>query len=570
MHTKHYFSILTMAGLLSSAALTGCVDQDYSLDDIDMEMQFQFNDLTLPLNLAPVKLSTFVDLSEQDNVEIVNGEYALVRTEEFSSSDIHIQAFLAQQSEVNQSKTTIDLPKVVPNVEAPLPGYVHQFNYDYNDVDKHIIDITSGTVDMNFSITISTQFKDGDVLNAQFRDLKFVLPKGFYGTLSTGQTIGKNSSNIVSISSAKVDANGEFKFNFHVTEFDRIAAGGSMYPEQNRFTLATSMGIESGYISYTNGPTGAAVIGVDVEISPLEILTINGKVGYEMTEWDTKVMFDNLPTVLTSSETNISLYNPQLYLTLTNPLGTSAHALTGVEIRQIRDVVSDEELAKLNELEVKSIVEPQKYCLLPHPDKVVAYPGYEDAEPVKMVNLGNIVAGNGFPKGLSVNFVKPGFPEQIVTDFPLNFDGRIGGKYTLFAPIQLGDGSSIYYSERTDGWDLSTDSEEMDIEKLILEADVTSHLPVNVFFSAIPVNSEGQEIQNIKINKVEIPAGQTHHVVITMEGNVTDLDGMDYTAKLVSPADAKVLTPDSYLDVNNLKIRVTGNYIIKEDSDDED
>ncbi len=279
MHTKHYFSILTMAGLLSSAALTGCVDQDYSLDDIDMEMQFQFNDLTLPLNLAPVKLSTFVDLSEQDNVEIVNGEYALVRTEEFSSSDIHIQAFLAQQSEVNQSKTTIDLPKVVPNVEAPLPGYVHQFNYDYNDVDKHIIDITSGTVDMNFSITISTQFKDGDVLNAQFRDLKFVLPKGFYGTLSTGQTIGKNSSNIVSISSAKVDANGEFKFNFHLTAFDRTAAGGSMYPDQNRFTLATSMGIESGYISYSHLPPGAAVISVDVEIFPLDFLTITGKIG---------------------------------------------------------------------------------------------------------------------------------------------------------------------------------------------------------------------------------------------------------------------------------------------------
>lgn len=571
MHTKHYFSILTMAGLLSAAGLTGCVDQDYSLDDIDMEMQFQFNDLALPVNVSPVKLSSIIDLSEQDDVEIVDGKYVLLRSDDFSSNEIHIKAFNANATPTDNSspEVTIPLPLVTSGFSAPI-SYIHHFNYNYDEVDKHIIDITTGVVDMDLSIALNTKFKNGKVLTTTFSDLKIVLPKGFYGTLSTGQTIKKGDSNIVTIKSAQVDKSGTFSFVFHVTEFDRELAGGSLDVNHGRFILETSMGIESGTISYNGSETGPAEISVQIAISPLEIITIDGTVGYDMEEWSTIVNFDNLPDVLTDPQTNLSFYNPQVYLSLTNPLGTSAYATTGIEISQIRNSGAIADPAILDSpFTINNIVRPQEFCLLPHPADMIKYHEFENAEPIQMSNLGDIVAGDGFPQGLTVRFVNPGFPVQKVKDFPLDFSGKIGGSYTLFAPLQLAPGSKVVYQDSATGWGLSTDSEEMNIKYLSLEADVTSHLPVAIIFTANPIDSNGNLIKNIKVDQIEIPAGRTSHINIKMEGDINDLDGMEYTASLISADDSKALTPDSYIELNGVKVRVTGNYIVKEDKDED-
>lgn len=44
---------------------------------------------------------------------------------------------------------------------------------------------------------------------------------------------------------------------------------------------------------------------------------------------------------------------------------------------------------------------------------------------------------------------------------------------------------------------------------------------------------------------------------------------MRYTAMIKSAADAKALSPQSSLTLKNLKIRVTGNYIVKDNDDDD-
>lgn len=565
MHTKNYFGILTLAGLLSTAALTGCVDQDYSLDDIDLEMQFQFDDLVLPVNMAPVKLSSIIDIADEDDVEIVDGKYVLLRSGEVNSSEINIKAFNAKATAMNDIKKTITLP-VVPDQTIPLQ-FIHKFNYNYDDVDKHILSIESGEVDMDFSITISTKYTNGNVLNAQFENLSFALPKGFYGTLNTGEEIKKGDDNIVHISPAAVNEEGKFTFNFHVTEFDTEAAGADFDSNNGVFTLESSMGIESGSIKYTDGPAGQAEISVEVAISPLEIKKISGWIDYVMDEWSTIVDFNNLPDVLTDSQTNLKFYNPQVYLSLTNPLGESAYALTDIEITQNRTDGPVAAPVTLSQLEIKQKFGAQDYCLLPRPDEIINYHGYPDAEPLLMKNLGNIVAGNGFPKSLTVSFENPGFPKQPVQNFPLDFNGVISGKYTLFAPLQLEAGSTLFYQDTATGWGVSTDSDEMNIQLLTLEADATSHLPVSVIFTAQPINSNGEIIKNIKVDKVEIVAGQTKHITITMEGNIDDLDGMKYTASLKSADDSRALTPESYIELQNLKVKVTGNYIVKEDKD---
>ena len=51
------------AGAVALLALTaGCTDQDYDLGNLDTEMQIAVNELTVPLNLAPVKFESMVNL----------------------------------------------------------------------------------------------------------------------------------------------------------------------------------------------------------------------------------------------------------------------------------------------------------------------------------------------------------------------------------------------------------------------------------------------------------------------------------------------------------------------------
>lgn len=579
MHTKQNLSVLALAATLSTAVLTGCIDQDYSLEDIDTKMEFQVNDLALPLNIAPVKLSSLVDLTSEECIEEVNGEYVLVKTGEFKSSPISIQGIHAVAVKENNDVNEIKLPMVVPGVKVPLTEYIHQFNYNYDDVDKYIVKIIKGQVDLTLSLEIATLYdNNGGVLDADFSNLKIKLPAGFYGTLSDGTVIDaayeKKNGSEVTIKNASVNSKGIYRLDFHVTEFDMAAAGGHLNDVTRDFTLSTGMGIVSGDIVSKSTKSAPATITVTFSISPLDVISITGEIWYEVKDLmtDQDILFNDLPDVLTDPETKLSFFNPQLYLSIENPLGAIAYATTGLTIEQIRSNGEKPAPAALAKpLTIGNKEGYQDYCLLPRPsDLSKPYYKYPNAELCQMNNLGNIVYGDGLPAGLKIDFVNPVLPDQTVDGFKLDWEGQITGNYTLFAPLQLNAGSAIYYKDTVTGWGLTSDSDEMEIKYLTLDADITSHLPVDVYFTAIPVNSDGEEITSVKVNKVEVPAGQTSHVTITMEGTILDLDGMSYIASFKSVNDSKVLRPDASLDIANLKVRVTGNYIIDEDEDEDD
>ena len=158
-----------------------------------------------------------------------------------------------------------------------------------------------------------------------------------------------------------------------------------------------------------------------------------------------------------------------------------------------------------------------------------------------------------------------------VVDFKLDQDlGEIVGDYTLFAPLELASGSMIYYEDQATGWELGGDGDdEMAISKLSIEADVYSELPVSVTLRAKPTDSKGQVIPNVVINDVHIAPYSTQHIVISMEGDILDLDGMKYSLTIDAGQDTSSLQPDQSLMLSNLKVRVSGRYIVSDDDDDE-
>lgn len=573
MQKKHYFHVLAMAGALTTAVLTGCVDENYNLEDIDTTMKFQVNNLTLPLNLAPVKLEDLVDLTSEEGIDTINGEYVLLKEGQFTSDKMEIATIIAKPTGDNDAKNTMVLPSIVSGFAIDMPKYIHQFHYNYEDVDEYIVKIDSGKVNVTLSLKLSVRHDDGSAIPGKFTELKVQLPKGFYGTVNNEYVVNAKSGNIVTIKSANTDNKGDLHVDFKVESFNFDASGASL--TDHNFTLRSDMGIVSGKFAANISKDGKGKITTETMISDLDVQTVSGTVFYDVKELkiNENISLNDLPDVLTDKRTKISLRNPQLYLTINNPLGNiGLTASSGFELSQIRPAGEETQTAELvDRLHIAGVEGAQTYCLCPDTAALKQfYPKYSNAKLYELRNFGNIVYGNGLPEALKVDFSNPMIDKQRVVNFPLGVDlGQIHGDYTLYAPLELGGNSVIYYEDEATDWGLSSDSDEMDISLLVVEADVTSNLPIGVDLTVKPLNNEGHVITGVKVNPVEIPANGTKHVEIKVEGSILDLDGMRYTAIIKSAEDAKALSPQSSLILNNLKIRVTGNYIVKDDDKDD-
>ncbi len=572
MQKNYLFSVLAAAGTLSATLFTGCVDENYSFDDIDTTMKFEVNDLVLPLNLAPVTLSDLVDLSDEDGIEIINDQYVLLKEGSFDSQEVNIGAIHANPTGENSPKFNFPIPLVAQGVAVDIPTYLHKFNYNYDNVDKYIIDLVDGQVDLTLSLHLITKYDDGTPIDCNFNNLKVVLPKGFYGTLDDGRKIDATTSNVVTVANATTGNNGVFTLDFHVTEFNYAATGATL--ADGKFALSTEMGVESGKLIANSSRQGAGNLGVEMTISSLEVKSFTGTVYYDIDEMNTlsDISLSDLPDVLTDKRNQISLRNPQLYLSITNPLGQyKVQASTGMEITQVRPEGEAVQSAMLAErIEIAGVEGVQNFCLLPDPDAdIKLYDKFPGAKKLKFTNFNNIVYGDGLPEALKVDFASPMLNRQTVKNFPLGVNlGAIGGEYTLFAPLEHGENSLIYYEDEATDWGLSSDSDELDIRLLSIDADVTSNLPIGVELTATPLNVDGKEIKDVIVTPVHVPANGQEHILIKMTGNIKQLDGMRYKAIINSAADAKALSPNSSLTLKNIKVKVSGSYIIKDEDND--
>lgn len=571
MLTKHCKSVLVIAGACSTMLFSGCTDDEFDLDNIDTTMQFEINDLALPLNLKPVHFKDLVDLTSEECIEVVNGEYVLVKSGTFHSEAVHIRGISASAIDDGNDDFEQSIPSVISGLPPiPFNHYMYNFSYTYNNVDKYIKKIVSGKVDLHLYMAMRAVYDNGNPIDCSFKDLQIVLPAGFYGNIN-GIEVNSQTSNKVTLPDCHVDNNGEYMIDFHVTSFDFEATGATL--NEHAFNLSTGFGIEGGSIVINSGTGNAGKLYADFYLSDLVVSTFSGTVFYNVENLDPEdILLNDLPDVLTDSETKVRLKNPQLYIALSNPLEHyNITASTGLQISQIRHGDILPPVSYLTQrIKVDAVSGPQAFCLSPiRPDALA--PDFSGAKWSELVGFGDVIYGDGLPEGLRINFTTPQMDEAEVVDFKLDQDlGEIVGDYTLYAPLELGSGSMIYYEDQATGWELGGDGdEEMAITKLSIEADVYSELPVSVTLRAKPTDSKGQVIPNVVINDVHIAPYSTQHIVISMEGDILDLDGMKYSLTIDAGQDTSSLQPEQSLILNNLKVRVSGRYIVSEDDDDE-
>lgn len=569
---NHIFRFAALA-LPAAVLLTGCMDDKYDLSDIDTTSELKVKDLTIPVNIDNVKLDEIITLSEGSKIKVYDGNYALLEGGDFESSPIEISEVKAKAPRLDDSSVSIvtntsAAPRGAGSMTLNIKENHAPFSYSVSGVDDAIHSISSvETSPLKLSITVDMTALSAVVSNFIVEDLRIQFPKGMTATPSQGNydpatgvlTVSRlNLSNgkvEISITTSKIDlllndagidTNHLFHFNSELS-----VIGGRVIINETGFDpsrLPSNLTFRTSY-----------------KLTDLEIKSISGTIEYGVKGMDiTPIDLSGLPDFLNQDGTDIFLANPQIYLSLNNPL--SEYALryqAGLTITAVRPGQGDASYSLDDPFFTVGGASASTNLVFSPSTPGTPYPGFEGANHVGYASLSNVLSGERLPTSLRVTVTDPTVPLQNVKNFRLGtVIGAVKGKWQVMAPLALKPASSIVYSRLEDGWN-DDDVDAIRITRLEISAKVTTDLPIGATLTGYPVDKYGNKLTDVEIVPVEIPAhADGKDIVIQVNGTIEHLDGFFF--KVVARPDSETaLSPDQMIRLDNIRARVSGSFIKK-------
>lgn len=583
---QSYFNLSLLFAAMAALPLSGCVDDNYDLSDIDTTVRVQVNDLEVPVNLDAITLSNIFDLDDESVVKEIDGAYSVLVDGDFSSEGVKVAKVDLGRPSISPVVVTIgsssvgDLPSLpvgqVP-VAFPLTDITTDFEFNTSSVDKSILAINNVKTDWVINIALSFDDPSGVIEDMKVSDLRLQLPHGLVtpdyandnGVITIGDRTLVNGRLEESIRVSAIDFSSLYGNEFSFTPDATGAAPGTL---SYKGSIGVKGGLVVASVSTTVNIPSQLTMTLDPTPAAIVIDRFSGRLKYAVDGFNvSSVSLDNLPDVLTQKETNIRIANPQLYLAINNPLaGYGVDAHSGLTLTAVRPggVFDPFPLPAGSEIFVghdKGIAGPYNICLSAKPvDKF--YPGYEDATRVDYPGLTDVLSGNGLPERIDVSFDNTFIGPSDVADFELGVTlSDIGGKYTFYAPLSFDAGSQIVYSDEDTGWSDET-LDKMTIEALGVTAHVENDLPFDIVLSGYPLDRDGNQCVDpftnnpVSLGEVRISAGKGSDIRLVTDGVVTGVDGIRYSARAEVTEGNQTLRPSTTINLTNIRAIVSGYY----------
>lgn len=569
---------VVLCGLLSTFA--GCIEEGYDLSDIDTTSRFTVNDLIIPLNLDEITLKSVIDIEEDSKIQIytdANGAeyYAVKESGTFNSDPIHIDVVTCAGPVI--APTTVQIAQL-PDMGGVSAGAMtmsykitptgSSFAYDIVNIDESIHSVSAiGTKPMDIVLSLSTPGTGLNVSSMTFENLKIQLPKGLVATVSAGEY--DRTTGILSIDRL-VSAGTVARVTITVTGIDMTANGSVLDYGKHSLYYSGQVEVTSGVLSVTTaGGTLPNTIDftTSYDFADIYATSFSGEIEYLLSGVDVNdVDLSDIPDFLAGEGTNISLANPQIYLSMNNPVGNDGLTCrTGLTITSKRD---SEEYGRYSidnpyfQIPDDFGDGPYYFCLSPKsPESVL--PGYPANQMyhVGFASLSDVLSGNGLPTSLGIHLDNPCIPMQKVTDFGLGKDiSGVDGSYEFFAPLALKEGSTIVYTDTDDGWN-DEDVDAITVEKMEITALASSDIPLGVKLTAQVLGKDGKPL-DAELSSVELPgnAKDFPFTIVLGEGQtVTNIDGITFTAYVKADAQT-TLSPQQNIVLKEIRAKVSGNY----------
>lgn len=573
---KHYQLWALMATL--GLTVTGCIDDNYDLSDIDSTVRVTVNDLVVPINIDEITLSSVLNLDEDSKIKNIDGSYAFVEDGTFDSKQINVPGVHVTAPVITPTVTNISIPAglsaTVPanqEITFDISGESTEFSVSTTEVSSYIVKIDDAGSEFELDINITMKGLEGKVNNLRLRGLEMSLPTGL--EIEGAGNKYNPATGIYKVGDVTSTGN-KVTLHYKVVHMDFNKAGVTYdydnhtlkFKDDLSLSKATLVIKGSDLLVPANTLPRSFQLVTSFDFTDIDITSFSGTIKYTLDGFNiSDVALDDIPEILDQPGTNLRIANPQIYLSLANPVNIySLTARTGLTITSYRDNnrVGDYSLDAPGYFEVVGTPSVKTYNYYLSPSEVSKlYSGYEGAKHVGYAALSDVLSGDGIPTRLSIDFDNPCLPEQPVKNLPLGVNlGTVKGNYTFFAPLELEPGSTVVYTKRDDGWS-TEDLEAVTIQYLEVSMKLSTNVPINLDFTGYPIDKNGHQINNVTIEGAVIKANTDNQdVVLRITGEIRNLDGMEFTARAVAGADASVLSPDMYVKLSNVRPRVSGYY----------
>lgn len=610
---KKYFYI----GLLLTLPLQSCIDSDYNLSDLDTNVTVPVNNLTLPLNMESLTLHTVLDLDENSQVKEHNGQYAVVVEGTFESDPIQVDNFNMNGADIENivGKATKSTGNARARVKKTKSGELERLVAQYTlptektnvsisgkDVTEAIQSLKSVNVNTSIStkVNIDKEKKLNNVVKSmRVENFSFKVPKGLEGTLVLKTKDGKQytTDKIDSKTGvAEFDAeeivmpDGEFEMEFNVSSLNEEILEQTLdqIKENDNFSVEDNFGVNDGAIGiydsdfkdqykdktdeekYNALPDELNYVS-EQEMTDISVEDFSGNLDYAVEDVNIEpIDLSDVPDLLNQTGTYLNFTNPQLYLSLNNPVADGAEqtvpASTKFEITSVDKDGKENKYSLDKGEEIVADAADNYFYLSPKTvENADKYESFEQAEHVKFSTLGQILSGGdeatslGIPTQLVVKAIDTRVKADNIQNFKLGQEfAPISGRYVFYAPLSLTPGSRIRYQEEYDGWN----TEELDdiiISALKVSCDVTTDVPFALEVKMTPIDKFGKRLTNCTATGKVVSKAQKQKLELVMTGEIKNLDGIVIDAYATAESD-DTLTPGMQINMENIKASVSGKY----------
>lgn len=583
-------SLFTFA-ILSIGSFTGCIDNDYDLDGVDMTIGIGNGEFLLPsCSTDSIRLSEVLELNESETVvEKDNGDYY----------------YLQDGNNVSPTHTKVDKITVVKHrgesqdFSFSVANYLHQsgkrtkttnipvdfnqkqvvYSFAYkgsipNEVEELIVANTDGKITINTSFSPEVQKFVPVIAELSLELPSFLTIENVNSKLDHTQNGSKLVfKNVSTASNLKVD------FTIGKIDFKKKSSPLGSLSTSNR-NLSMNADIQMG-IKINNIALGSSIDGADkckitadmIINNDLVIEKVRGKFNPSI-ELDDLGSTDvtGIPDFLTNDGVVIDIDNPQIILNLESNLdvpGFIGGTLTAVK--------NGQKTANITIPEVKVLANAtSKICICRNKSKVnqAAY-----TEVVEVPNLSTVL--NPIPD--HINFAGHARADKTVeADFVLGKQYTIKPSYRIEAPLAFGENARIVYTDSFD--DFNSDIKDIEVKDntyIEFSGDVESKVPAYLNASAVAIDINGNEMPESEVKVAvdgEIKAsadGKTPAVStlkITMKPTksaLKKLDGLKFTVsgsakseKNTESVVGQTLNAKHHtLIIKNIKIKLVGQVI---------
>ncbi len=435
----------------------------------------------------------------------------------------------------------------------------------------------------------------------EIEDLKLQFLSGLKGTFSMGEYDKKTG--VLNIGNRKTIGH---KLELSV-EVDKIDSDAGYELKDGSFTLNKMCRVSDGHVAvygrnltagYRNADGSLNIQKLQTErpreiiyrcipkIGDIYVKDFTGRVKYDINGINiSPVELNDIPDVLNQTGTKIRLDNPQIYLQLNNPVYTE-YGLTAETNLKITSYVGGTPSSFYPDnggVDIKKA--DNKFCLSPK-DPESFYQGYvegdngetvrvdftEGTEMVRFTKLSDVLCGEGvaledskLPEKIEIDVVDPKMAEQHVENFRLGENiGSVDGEWVFYAPLLLTEDSRIKYTDTFDGWN-DEDVDAIVITKLVINAEVTTDVPLDLVLTAYPIDKDGKKILDAEGKTISGTANVSHTsdktpLTIEIVGEIKHLDGIILDAFIHGTDENLSLTPVQTIKLDNVRAKVSGTY----------